>query len=77
MLSNSEPVAAVEGWSEGAGVSSVSTRGTTQREVKAPKFRLKASREFVSSDSRAVGSEAATSQEMRNSLPTEDMSPEN
>ena len=37
----------------------------------------KSGREFKPSDSGAVGSEAAISQKVRNSLPTEDLGPEN
>ena len=40
LLSNSESTAAVDGRSQGRGVSSLSERGTTQTGVKAPKCRL-------------------------------------
>ena len=40
LLSNSESTAAVDGWSQGRGVSSLSERETTQTGVKAPKCRL-------------------------------------
>ena len=40
MLSNSESATMEEARSEGAGVSLVSERGTTQPEVKVPKCRL-------------------------------------
>ena len=42
MLSNSELMVVVDGWSEGAGVSSVSERGTTQTKVKVLKCWLSA-----------------------------------
>ena len=37
-LSNSEGTRDVEAWKKGAGLSSVSKRGTTQRMVKVPKY---------------------------------------
>lgn len=40
LLSNSESATAVEGRSQGQGLSSCSERETTQTEVKAPKCRL-------------------------------------
>lgn len=40
ILSNSEPITVVEGWSEGVGLSSTSERETTQPRVKVSKYYL-------------------------------------
>ena len=58
-LSNSEGTRDVEAWKKGAGLSSVSKRGTTQRMVKALKCLLSVLKVLLSQNSQEVGLEAA------------------
>ena len=71
ILSNSESPTFVDIGKQQTGLSSVGKRGTTQREVKVPKYWLSVLKISPTEDSEEVGLEAATLEGKRNSSLTE------